>query len=99
MGDKLDTSAIIDFLSNENDLKSKYSSITSDWNTVVQGLEEHFKGYGADAFFKDTKKVSCTLDGVGDVLKTMCDTLRDCLDVYNEADVTLGKSNSDSSKE
>ena len=54
-----------------------------------------WEGVGADAFKGDSNIVRSNIAGLGDILKTMCDMLFDCREVFNECDKPLGAANRD----
>lgn len=62
-------------------------------------MNDNWKENGAKAFQEDAKRVQSNITGIGDILKTMCDMLYDCKDVFMESDQTLGKNNREIGKE
>ncbi len=78
-------------------LISRYDEITQRYKAIVKGLTEGdpvgWKGSGAEAFKEDSAKVIANLSGIKDILTTMCDTLSDCLEIYQECDSELKKNN------
>ena len=89
----LDTRAFIAFLSDKDTLISEYERINKAYDTIVSDLTEVWKGHGADAFGDDARNVKTNLVGIKDVLTTICDTLADCLEIFEECDHSLGESN------
>lgn len=89
----LDTKAFDDFISAKDSILSKYDQLNKDYDTIVNELLANWDGYGASAFAKDIHKVKNNIVGIKEILKTMCDTLSDCRDIYGECDYSLGKAN------
>lgn len=92
----LDTQAFENFINSQKSLKERYNNIVNDYNRIVNDLLNNWKGKGADAFREDSEKVAANIAGIQDILNTMCDTLRDCRDVFGECDTSLGNNNRDS---
>ena len=95
---KLDTRAFENFISEKSTIISTYNKICEDYNSIVSTLLIDWKGHGAEAFESDAQKVKANLTGVQDILKTICDILSDCLDVFNECDTSLGAGNREAYK-
>lgn len=91
--EKLDTQAFENFISSRESLISRYNSITTRYKQTVKTLIENWKGKGADAFEEDSEKVIANLGGIQDILITMCDTLRDCREIFGECDTSLRENN------
>lgn len=91
----LDTGMIQKAVAKRDDILQKYDKINSDYDAIVKKLLENWKGDGAESFEKDAKNVKANLTGVYEILKIMCDTLQDCLSVFQECDTGLGEYNRD----
>ncbi len=87
----LDTRVIKRCLDRKNEFIKKYNKINTKYTTLMSKI--YWTGKGADAFFDDAQKVRTNLKGIADVLNGMCDTLKNCLDVIEETDKTLGEFN------
>lgn len=92
----LDTRAFENFINSQKDLKTRYSDISTRYQNIVRELMKDWKGRGAEAFQEDSQKVMSNISGIQDILSTMCDTLRDCRDIFGECDTSLGANNRDS---
>lgn len=89
----LDTKSFDEFISAKESILSKYDQLDSDYHAIVDELLANWQGDGARAFAKDVHKVKNNITGIKEILKTMCDTLTDCRDIYGECDNALGKAN------
>ena len=89
----LDTNKFNSFINARSSLLSEYERINQRFNSVVQNLTGNWQGQGADAFVQDAQKVRTNIGGIQDILRTMCDTLIDCRDVFQECDTSLGSAN------
>ena len=90
----LDTRAFDAAVAKKDGIIKKYNAINKDYDTIVKTLLKNWKGRGADAFKKDSDTVRTNIVGVYDILKTMCDTLEDCRDIFTECDQAMGEYNS-----
>lgn len=95
----LDTRAFDNALDKKSDILKEYDAITKEYDTICKKLLENWKGKGADAFRKDCETVNTNIVGVQDILKTMCDTIADCRDIFAECDKTMGEYNRNPSSE
>jgi WXG100 family type VII secretion target len=86
----LDTKAFNAVRDTTDKLVSEYDKIKTDYDSIVNTLLENWKGRGADAFRDDATKVKTNIGGIYDILKTMCDTLKECEEVFAEKDRALG---------
>lgn len=91
----LDTQAFEHFIEKAPELNQKYKELSKKYTSIAETLLSNWKGKGAEAFEKDVNTVSANISGIGDILSTMCDTLRDCREVFGECDTSLGASNKD----
>lgn len=82
----LDTKAFDAVKDLKDELKADYDKINDDYDKIISTLLTNWEGRGADAFREDTTKVKTNISGIYDILKTMCDTLDDCREVFAEAD-------------
>lgn len=89
----LNTRIIQHAVSKREHILAKYDQINSDYDRIVQKLLVNWKGTGAEAFEKDAKNVKVNLTGVYEILKIMCDTLTDCVSVFQECDAGLAEYN------
>lgn len=89
----LDTKAFDTFISESGSLVQRYREINNEYDAIVRTLLDVWKGEGADAFRRDAFTVKGNIAGIYDILKTMCDTLTDCRQVFSEADQSLGAYN------
>lgn len=94
----LKTAAFQNFIDSQSDIKKRYDEIRKRYGDIVKELCEGWKGKGADAFREDSEKVMTNITGIQDILNTVCDTLNDCLEIFDECDNSLGKANQDSLK-
>lgn len=94
----LDTRAWDAFLEARMGLINRYGEIETRYGQIVEALAADWKGRGAKAFQEDSRKAISNLAGIGDILETMCDTLRDCREVFGECDTSLGRNNRDAVK-
>lgn len=91
----LDTQAFTDFLSSKEDILRRYNDLNSSYENAISRLLSNWEGRGADAFADDSAKVRTNINGIYDILKLMCDTLTDCLTIFDNCDTSLGESNRD----
>ena len=91
----LDTKAFNDFISQEATLVKTYNDLVARFGKTVTSLLSKWEGAGADAFKGDADTVRSNIAGLGDILKTMCDMLFDCREIFNECDKSLGAANRD----
>ena len=89
----LETSSIKAALAQKDHFVNEYTAIQNDYNDIVKVLSNNWKGKGAEAFVDDANKVRTNITGIYDILKIMCDTLTDCLAIYEECDKALGEFN------
>ncbi len=89
----LDTRAFDSFISQKEAILSRYNEINDDYDSIVRTLLENWIGEGADAFAEDASNVKANIVGIYDILKTMCDTLTDCRQIFEECDTSLGEYN------
>lgn len=89
----LDTRAFDKALEMKDTLLKDYDAINKDFDDAVNALLKNWKGRGADAFKKDAQTVRTNIVGLNDILKTMCDMLEDCKDIFAECDSALGEFN------
>lgn len=89
----LDTREFDKFISQTPDFQARFRNIQNTYTEVVNTLLENWSGRGADAFRSDATIVAKNIGGIYDILKTMCDTLQDCREVFAECDSALGDYN------
>ena len=90
----LDTQKFDAFINARSSLLSEYDDINQRFTAIVQNLSSnHWRGRGADAFANDAQQVRTNINGINDILKTMCDTLIDCRTVFEECDSALKVAN------
>ena len=89
----LKTRAFSDFINARTQLLGDYEDIKTAYDSIVKDLLANWQGRGADAFSVDSAEAKANLNGLFDILKTMCDTLIECRDVFEECDTRLGQSN------
>ena len=91
----LDTKAIKNALAKKDDLIKSYEAINKEYDSIVDDLlkDDHWKGRGATAFKKDATTVKTNIVGIFEILKVLCDTLTDCLEIFEECDKALGEYN------
>lgn len=90
---RMDTGDIQKAIAMRTELLETYDSINTDFDKVVKELLKNWKGKGANAFEKDAQTVRANVTGLNDILKTMCDMLEDCLDIFEESDASLKEFN------
>lgn len=90
----LDTRAFDKALALRDSILKEFDSINTRYGEIEKVLLDNWKGRGADAFRKDSNAVRTNLTGLNDIMKTMCDTLADCKDVFAQCDASLGEYNS-----
>ena len=89
----LDTRIIDSVISKREHWMQTYNEIDRNYQDAVKKLLENWQGRGADAFREDTRAVQRNISGVYDILRTMCDTLTDCRELFSERDAGLGNYN------
>lgn len=89
----LNTKAFDEALEKKQGLIDSYNAINKEYDRIVKNLMANWKGRGATAFQKDAKTVKTNIVGIFDILKTMCDTLTDCKEIFAECDTALGEYN------
>jgi|GEM_PF-5566254 len=90
----LDTSKIEEFISHRNNLLERYRDINERFNEITQRLiNNHWQGDGARAFAQDAQHVRYNIGSIAEVLRTMWDTLQDCLEIIENQDRALGSDN------
>jgi len=89
----LDTSKFETFISQRSNLLDRYRRINEQFERVVNNLQTDWQGNGASAFAEDARLVRANIGDIGDILHTMCDTLQDCLEVFQDRDGALGDAN------
>ena len=89
----LDTGAIKSAVAKKDGLIRSYNEINKEYDSIVEDLLKDWKGRGARAFKQDATTVKTNITGIYDILRTLCDTLSDCLDVFEECDKALGEYN------
>lgn len=89
----LDTKSFDKALEKKQQLISKYNSLNTEYDRIVNNLMSNWKGRGADAFLKDAQTVRKNIVGIYDILRVMCDTLTDCKAIFAECDSALGDYN------
>ncbi len=89
----LDTRAFDAAIAKKQSLINTYNSLNEEYDRIVSSLLANWKGRGADAFKKDAITVKTNIVGIYDILKTMCDTLSDCKEIFAECDTALGEYN------
>lgn len=91
----LDVRYIDEFIDKKDAFISKYNELNKRYDKIISQLLEHWKGYGAESFEEDTKKVKENITGIEETLKVMCDTLQDCKSIFEETDKKLKTINED----
>jgi uncharacterized protein YukE len=86
----IDTNAFHDVMSMREELLKEYDQINTDFDTIRDTLLSNWKGKGADEFKMDAVNVKRNIGGINVVLKTMSDTLLDCLDEIKNTDNESG---------
>ena len=92
----LDTTKFIEFIEEKPKLLTEYERLLNKYNEIVEtltGTDGKWKGVGADAFASDAEIVKTNIVGLGDILATMCNTLQDALDIFDECDMSIGRTN------
>ena len=89
----LDTRAFNEALTKKESLISAYDALNKEYDSIIEDLQENWKGRGAAAFQKDAQVVKTNLIDLFDILKLLCDTLEDCKEIFTECDVALGEYN------
>ena len=95
----LDTKAFDEAIARKQGLINSYNALNEEYDRIVKTLMENWKGRGAAAFQKDATTVKTNIVGIFDILKTMCDTLCDCKEIFSECDASLGECNRDPNAE
>lgn len=91
--DSLHTQALDDFLGICPDFLNQYQTIITAYKSTCQTLLRSWKGRGADAFAQDEKMMLACLQQTEQVLSTLYTAVKDCRDLYAEADSGLGAQN------
>ncbi len=89
----LDTRVFDEAIEKKEQLLIDYNSLNEDYDAIVKELLQNWKGRGASAFKHDALTVKSNLVGIHDILKTMCDVLSDCKEIFSECDAALGEYN------
>lgn len=89
----LDTRAFDNAIAKKQGLINSYNALNQEYDRIVNNLMANWKGRGAKAFKKDATTVKTNIVGIFDILKTMCDTLSDCKEIFAECDTALGEYN------
>lgn len=92
----LDTTKFIEFIEEKPKLLTEYERLLNKYDEIVNtltGTEGKWKGVGADAFASDAKIVKTNIVGLGDILATMCNTLQDALEIFDECDKSIRQTN------
>lgn len=89
----LDTKAFDGAIAKKQGLINSYNVLNQEYDRIVNDLMANWKGRGATAFQKDAMTVKTNIVGIFDILKTMCDTLSDCKEIFSECDAALGEYN------
>ena len=95
----LDTSAFENAMKKRSEILKEYNAILSKYDIIINTLLKDWKGSGADAFRKDAKTVNTNIASLSDILTTLCDTIADCRDVFQECDKAMGEHNRQPLKE
>ena len=95
----LDTRAFDAAIEKKEQLINSYNELTQEYDRIVRELKKNWTGKGADAFFRDAETVRANIGGIFDILKTMCDTLSDCREIFGECDTSLGNYNQNPDKQ
>lgn len=89
----LDTRVIDAAINKKDSLISAYNRLNEEYDRIVADLLSNWKGQGASAFKRDAETVKTNIVGIFDILRTMCDTLTDCREIFAECDAALGEYN------
>ena len=89
----LDTRIMDAVIAQRGQWLQSYSEIESSYQNAVSQLLGNWQGRGADAFREDASAVQRNMTGIYDILRTMCDTLSDCREVFSQRDKGLGDYN------
>ena len=89
----LDTRAFDEAIAETQALIRSYQALNQKYDDIINQLMENWKGRGATAFHKDATTVKTNIVSIYDILSTMCDTLRDCKEIFAECDAGLGDYN------
>lgn len=89
----LDTRVIDAAINKKDSLISSYNRLNEEYDRIVADLLSNWKGQGASAFKRDAETVKTNIVGIFDILRTMCDTLTDCREIFAECDAALGEYN------
>lgn len=89
----LDTKAFDAAIGMKDDLIRSYDALNTEYDRIVNTLMQSWKGRGATAFQRDAETVKTNINGIYDILRTMCDTLEDCRTIFAECDAALGEYN------
>ena len=77
----LDTGIIRNAISRKAEFLKRYDDLRDEYVRIVKELSENWK------------KVQKKIGSIYDILKTMSDTIDDCITVFSECDTSLGKYN------
>jgi uncharacterized protein YukE len=95
----LDTGVFNVFIDKQGEFVKEYNAIKEEYDSIVSDLTDIWRGRGADAFRSDANTVKSNIVGIGDMLRTMCDMLIDCRDVFHECDTAVGNSNREAAEQ
>lgn len=89
----LKTEVFDEFISQRASLVQRYDNIKDKYDNIVKELLNNWEGKGAEEFENDANMIRKNIGGIYDILKTMCDILQDCKEVYSQCDKGLGDYN------
>ena len=89
----LDTKAFGAAVEKKDHILRAYNEVSRNYDAIVRELLQNWEGRGADAFARDAATVRSNLTGIYDILKTMCDALSDCMEIFSECDTALAEFN------
>lgn len=87
----IDTRVMDRCMQKKDEFIRRYAAITTRYDAIMKKIEWY--GEGANAFIDDANKVRTNLTGIGDILSTMCNVLKDCRTIVEEVDKSLAESN------
>ena len=89
----IDTGAFVAVMGIRGELLADYDKINNEFDRIRDTLLANWEGKGKDEFQKDATNIKRNIGGICDVLKTMSDTLTDCLEIITLSDAQAGAAN------
>lgn len=89
----IDTRKFEAFIRQKDTIPRQYNELKAQFDTIVSTLLDHWEGEGADAFRADSEIMRKNMEGMGEMISTLCATLSDIYELLLEADTRIGQAN------